>query len=357
MRYAAVVLLALLATSAFAQSDDFTFFPYSTGPSGGDEITITARGSVRFFAPLVFFGDVKSPHVTLVDATHIKAIAPAHAIGAVPLTVRDFGVDTLRTNLSFGYTHDLESILIPIALQPTGASQGTRWMSEIVVYNDSDVSVPIDPEVCFFIGAPFDCGQPARRVPPHSSLRVEPGSANADYPDMFLAPPVDQAGSLSYSVRLYEMSRDPDGAGTEIPVIRWNHLQATKIWLPSVTTSVRFRTTIRIYTSGGGVVLSVRDAVTGDVLAQREKLLNFPTDAPRFAVVTWNDILSSPEVRAHDRVRIEVQSAGAGWDLGQVWALLTLTDNDTQRVQIFTPQSASSSTSSSTAASLPRPPG
>jgi hypothetical protein len=357
MRYATVVFLTLLATSAFAQSDDFTFFPYSTGPAGGDEITITARGAVRFFAPLVFFGDVQSPHVTLVDATHTKAIAPAHAIGAVPLTVRDFGADTLRTHLNFAYTHDLEWILIPIALQPTGASQGTRWVSEIVVYNDSDDSIPIDEEVCFFIGAPFDCGRPARRVPPHSSLRVEPGSDNADYPEMSLFPPVDQAGRLSYSVRLYETSRDPDGAGIEIPVIRWGDVKATKIWLPFVTTSARFRSTIRIFTGGMDIVLRVRDAATGDVLAQREKLLNFPTDAPRFTVITWNDILSSPEVRAHDRVRIEVQSVGTAWEVAPVWALLTLTDNDTQHVEVFTPQSASSSPSSSAGASLPRPPG
>jgi len=331
MRFAAVVLLALLATSAFAQSTDFTFFPNYAAPTGGEEIAITARGSLRFFAPEVFFGDVKSPHVTLVDASHIKAVAPAHPVGVVSVTIVDLGI-LLRTSLGFAFTHELESILIPIALPPTGASQGTRWVSEIFVYNDSDDSVPVDPEVCFFINEPHACGGPVRRVPPHSSLRIEPAGYNATYPEMFLVPPADQAGRLSYSVRLYETSRDPDGAGTEIPVIRWNGVQQTKIWLPSVTTSARFRTTIRIFTSGSHVVLRAMDAATGDVLSQREVILDFPTDAPPFGTVTWNDLLSSPVVRAHDRVRIEVQSTGS------VWALLTLTDNDTQRVQIFTPQ-------------------
>jgi hypothetical protein len=37
-------------------------------------------------------------------------------------------------------------------------------------------------------------------------------------------------------------------------------------------------------------------------------------------------------VRSHEKVRIEVEAGSP------VWALLTLTDNESQRVQIFTPQ-------------------
>src|SRR5258706_3651196 len=333
MRLIPCILLTLLAATAAAQNDDFGFYPSSVPPEGGAEINIHANANtyLRFTAPQVFFGDVASPRVTLVDAYTVKAVAPAHAIGAVSVTVRDNGA-LLHSLSQFVFQPQLEEIIIPIALQPTDASFGTRWVSEISVFNDSDDVVPIDSELCYIFGTVVPCSKPPRRVPPHSSMAVEPSSSYAPQPMMWLLPPADHADRLHFTVRLHETSRDPDGPGTEIPVIRSRDFQKDQIWLPSIPTNSRFRSTLRVLTNGYSFIVRVKDNTTGELLLEQTIQRYFPTDGPTLGTVTLSDLLASAAVRAHANVRIEVDSQSP------VWAMLTLTDNESQRVQIFTPQ-------------------
>ncbi|MBV8543818.1 MAG: hypothetical protein JO088_03645 [Acidobacteria bacterium] len=149
---------------------------------------------------------------------------------------------------------------------------------------------------------------------------------------MTLRPPADHADRLHFTVRLREMSRDPDGPGTEIPVLRSRDFQQKKVWLSSIPTSSRFRSTLRVYTRWYSVTVRVKDNASGEVLKEWLIPHYFPTDVDTLGTVTLAGLLEAPEVRSHERVRIEVESASP------VWALLTLTDNESQRVQIFTPQ-------------------
>ena len=330
MRLIPCILLTLLATTAVAQNDDFGFSPSSAPPEGGAVIQIVANGS-PFTAPQVFFGDVASPHVTIVDSRTIKAVAPAHAIGIVFLTVRD-GVFLFHSSRQFVFEPVLEEIIIPIAFQPINASFGTRWVSEVSVYNDSDDAVSIDPDICYFIGHASPCSRPPRRVQPHSSMSIEPLSSYAPEPAIGLLPPADHADRLHFTVRLRETSRDPDGPGTEIPVIRSRDFQKNQVWLPSIPTNVRFRSTLRVITRWYMVTMRVKDDATGELLSEQTIQRFLPTDIDTLGTVTFNDPLAAAGVRAHAKVRIEVESQTP------VWAMLTLTDNETQRVQIFTPR-------------------
>ncbi|HXA16613.1 MAG TPA: IPT/TIG domain-containing protein [Thermoanaerobaculia bacterium] len=334
MRLIPGIFLALLATTALAQNDDFGFYPNFGPPEGGTEINIHASANtyLRFTAPQVFFGDVASPRVTLVDAYNVKAVAPPQPIGAVAVTVRDNGA-LLHSLSQFVFEPQLEEIIIPIALQPTDASFGTRWVSEISVYNDSDDVVPIDSELCSvaLVGI-VPCSKPPRRVQPHSSMSVEPLSAYASQPMMWLLPPADHADRLHFTVRLHETSRDPDGPGTEIPVIRSRDFQKTQVWLPSIPTSSRFRSTLRVLTEGYSVTVRMMDDTTGQLLSEQTVQRSFPTDGPSLGMVTFDNPLAAAVVGAHERVRIEAESQSP------VWAMVTLTDNESQRVQIFTPR-------------------
>ncbi len=331
MRFIVYLCSSLLAVAGGAANNDFTFHPNSAEPQGGAEIQIVANGFVRFTAPQVFFGGVPSPHVALVNAVTLTAVAPAHAIGIVAVTVRDNGV-LLSSAGEFVFAPVLEEILIPIAFQPTDAGHGTRWVSDISVYNESDDTVSIDPEICFWIGRPFDCSQGARRVLPHSSMRIEPGSQSAGNPAMLLRPPADHVERLHFNVRLRETSRDPDDPGTEIPVVRSSQFQRKHVWLPSIPVSSRLRSTLRVFTRGTNVVVLVRDDTTGELLKTLQTFRFLPTDNDPFGTLTFPGLLEAAEVAAHERVRIEVEAESP------VWALLTLTGNATQRLQIFTPQ-------------------
>ncbi|MEA2165589.1 MAG: hypothetical protein QOK37_3716 [Thermoanaerobaculia bacterium] len=330
MRTLLGILLTLWTSAVLGQTSDFYFYPNYGPLEGGTEIHIVANGFLRFTAPQVFFGDVPATRVTLDSANMITAVTPAHAIGLVSVTVRDNGAN-LTSLEQLAFAPVLEEILIPVALPPTGASYGTRWVSEISVYNDSDDSVPIDREICLAIGWFYDCSQSARRVPPHASMVIEPREHSTT---MLLHPPADRAAKLHFNVRLREASRDPDGPGTEIPVVRGHELQQTHVWLPSIPTSARFRTTLRAYTRAGAITILVRDDASGELLYTREIVRPpLPTDGDPFGTETLSDVLGPAAVRARTKVRIEVEAHGM-----PLWALLTLTDNETQRVQIFTPQ-------------------
>jgi hypothetical protein len=333
MRFLSCALLTLLATVAAGQPTNGNLFcsPNYSVPEGGAEITIQTNNFHRFKAPQVFFGGVPSPHVTVVDPDTVKAVTPAHAVGIVDVTMIDTDA-LLHSDFPFAFTPVLDQIIIPIAYQPIDANYGTRWASEISVFNDSDDTVPIDPELCNSIGLWFDCSKGARRVPPHSSMRVEPWSKYADYPALILRPPADHADRLHLTVRLHETSRDPDGPGTEIPVLRSRDFQQNKVWLTSIPTSTRFRSTLRVYTRWYAVTVRVRDNVTGELLKEWSIPRSYPTDSDPFGTVTIPGLLEAAEVRSHERVRIEVEAGSP------VWALLTVTDNESQRVQIFTPQ-------------------
>ena len=331
MRLISFAILTLFAATASAQTDDLYSSPNYSVPEGGVEVIIRSNQHHQFKTPQVFFGDVPSPRVTLVDPDTVKAVTPAHPRGLVALTVRDGDV-VLRVFGPFAFVPVLEEILIPVAFQPI-VTNGTRWVSEISVFNDSDQTVSVDREECSFISLWSDCSQGARRIPPRSSMRIEPRFTYADQPAMFLRPPANQADHLHFSVRLRETTRDPDGPGTEIPVVRSRDFQKTQVWLPSVPVSVRFRSTLRVYTRSYFVVVRVRDDATGDLLKEWSTPRLTPTDVDSFGTVTYPGLLEAPEVRSHERVRIEVEALGI-----PVWALLTLTDNESQRVQIFTPQ-------------------
>ena len=162
MRLISCALLTLLAATASGQTNDISCHPNYSVPEGGVEVTIRSNTHHQFKTPQVFFGGVASPRVTVVDPDTVKAIVPAHPRGLVVLTVLDGNV-SLRAFGPFAYVPLLEEILIPIAFQPI-ETNGTRWVSDIFVYNESDDTVSVDAEECNFIGLWSDCSQGARRV-------------------------------------------------------------------------------------------------------------------------------------------------------------------------------------------------
>ena len=331
LRIAVCVASAWLAVGAAAQND-FEFYPRWGIPQGGTEIQVFLTSPYgHFAAPQVFFDGVPSPRVTPVSSNTITAVTPPHAVGIVAITVVDNG-GTLRALGSFVFEPKLEPILIPIALKPIDAAYGTRWASTISVYNDSDESIPIEREICYFFGSPRVCSQPARRVAPHASLDIEPRSNWPAEPAMFVLTPADQADHLHFTVRLHELSRSPNGPGTQIPVVRERDFQRTQVWLTAVPNTLGYRSTLRVFSDSLDVTVRVRDEATGELLLERSNSRWIPTDTGTFGTATFTDLLTADSVRSHAKVRIEAQSSRP------VWALLTLTENDTQEVQIFTPQ-------------------
>lgn len=331
--------MLLLSTPIYAQSNDvFTFSPRAGSPAGGDVIEFTSmKVDWRCCGtPQVTFGGIASPQVTVVSGTVMRAVTPPHAEDVVEVAVR-LGTDTFKSSFGFGYIRPREELLIPIALDIPGA-HGARWMTDVWVYNDSDETINLFPEVCNFIGAIFPCQQ-KMLVAGHGALQLPIAARrNPDDPGFYLFPPTDVASRLHFSIRVHNVAQ-PDDIGFEVPVARTTDFRKGRLDILNVPVSDRFRSLIRIYDQMRSLVASVTvrayDMNGGAVLAQRQLTQFLPTDGPARATLLLHDFLSAPELRGHGPLRIEIEESDPNASL---WAMLTLTDNTNEHVTVLTSQ-------------------
>ncbi|MGZ7080447.1 MAG: IPT/TIG domain-containing protein, partial [Thermoanaerobaculia bacterium] len=197
----------MIATSAAAQ--DFYLEPPYGSPGGGDTIKFEAISPAidfRAALPEVLFAGI-SAVVTVIDSKTLTAVTPPHKEGAVEVQLRLDGT-TYTTPYKFGYIVPREPILIPLAIETPGA-YGTRWTTDIWVYNDAEEPVNLLPEVCFGFANPFPCGE-GLLVGSHGSIRIPPYVAYNDLSVYtFLYPPTAVRNRLHFSVRIRNAA-DPD---------------------------------------------------------------------------------------------------------------------------------------------------
>ena len=337
-------LLALffgISTTLVAQ-EAFYFDPNTGSPAGGDAIRVTANSpSIDFrcagcATPEVLFGGVASPRVTVSDTKTLSAVTPPHAEGVVHVELR-VGGSSYSTFYNFGYARRRDPLLIPVAIEVPGGF-GSRWTTDIWVYNDSDETTNLTLEVCGSLGAVFPCAD-RMIVAAHGALRIPPRTQSyGEYPEMILFPPTDVAGRLHFNVRVRDLAH-PDTIGIEIPVARASDFRRGRLELVNVPVNARLRSLLRIYdqmnTLYAGVTVRAFDLQTGDLLAQRKLEQLLPTDGPSRTTLLLHSFLEAPEMRGHDSLRLEIEEADANASL---WAMLTLTDNTTQQVTVLTSQ-------------------
>src|SRR5215831_8251022 len=116
-------------TSTASAADHYTYDAPPTvksvtptaGPSGGGN-TITINGTNFVAGASVSFGGVGSGSVTFVSATQLKAVAPAHAVGTVDVTVTTPG-GTSAVVAADHYTYDAKPTVSGIS-PPAGPTTG-----------------------------------------------------------------------------------------------------------------------------------------------------------------------------------------------------------------------------------------
>lgn len=337
MNIAACVLLA--ATTALASEEPFAFSPRSGSPAGGDAVTITANlPSIDFTTavPAVWFGEIASPRVTVLSAKTLTVTTPAHGEGVVTVKVSVAGA-SYESTWNFAFALPREPVLIPVAIETAGWL-GAQWTTEISVFNDTNEPINLMPEVCSFIGASFPCNNPLF-VGPHVSLRIPPRLARPGetYFERYLYPPDAVRDRLHFSVRVRNRA-DANDAGTEIPVVPLSRYRHERIVLSAIPVSDSHRALLRVYDrqriAGASIAMRVYDEETGSLLLRRDTGFRpFPTDNPAMFSSAYDDLLRDPAVRGHRAVRIEIEEFSA-----DLWAMLTLTDNETQRVTVITSQ-------------------
>jgi hypothetical protein len=180
---------------------------------------------------------------------------------------------------------------------------------------------------------------------------IAPVSPTGNLGGAFLFVDSQYASQLRYGLRVRDVSRDADGFGTEVPVVRARDFRDDGISLLGIPNQPNLRLTLRLYAldSAGGqvlvrifeqrkqVIVHESEQLAADTLvAERAVTLAVsgapnPVDRdnyPAYAQVTDLPMPSTP------LVRIDIVPVTSGL---RIWAFASATNNTTQQVTVISP--------------------
>lgn len=346
MRPHLVLPLLLASSSLFAQPLITGISPTEGPTSGGTEVTITGVGFAAetsggvSFGPEVYFGDLRARSETLVDSTTIIATTPAHVSGPVAVRVKKISGTSIATD-RFKYVGGdqvaVKRFLIPIFVPPIPGAYGSEFRSELWVSNPGPWVATLDG---LFEESGVICP-----LCPAKPLVVEPGTVVRPTPPrtvtggpfrprgLFIDVPSDPARVMAMNLRVYDTSRASTNFGTEIPIVPVSAFR-NQVDLLGVPTDPRFRLRLRVYGDMDGFV---------EVKFGNERLplslVSASTDPhdPSYAEVVLPQPLQ-PEGTPLNVTLVASPNILASPVLSNIWAFVTVTNNETQHITTITPQ-------------------
>ena len=239
-------------------------------------------------------------------------------------------------------------VLLPVYFeQPVAGAYGSIWNCRFAVHNSSSGHYTMqgcDPSAgsgCTLI-LPGDedlvpnetqTALPARYPKPENPVSGAVLYLGSD------AASANDVADLSFQLRVADLSRSATDAGTEIPVIRDSAFRTSTTEILDVPADPRFRIALRLFEMNldrADFVVRVFDAATGTSLDEREvTTFTGPQPLYRFhpGFVELADLTNGLAAATFIRVEIEPMTVGAAF-----WAYATVTNNDTQRITLATPQ-------------------
>jgi hypothetical protein len=339
-----VQILAILVLLAAVEPPVVTSIEPAQGTiQGGDTITITGRNfdqgpcdelhgcnyGVTFSLPHPS-GCCPSGTATIVTASDTQIIArtPAHATGLTDVTVhaRSGLTTTLRGGFHFG-REGFRRVLVPIAFSgEVPGAHGSRWVTEL----NGRVFYPGQLEVT---RTPFST--PRSLVEGPFRFTNLPAGNNRG---AFVYVP--EGDFLALNLRVRDVSREAENFGTEIPLVTSEETSTVNAFdLLDIPVGPKYRQTLRMYNFEGrratqfGVRILARDGRENLVFTHyempEEGLEEFP-QFPGYIEVNLADLLPAAYT---GRVDVSVSHTLGG----RVWAMVSVTNNDTQMVTMVTP--------------------
>ena len=269
-------------------------------------------------------------------------VVPPHAPGLIDVTVRLGDGTTLTLPNGFRYgdpdEHDYERVLFPINYRGAGAN-GSVWDTEIAVLNTTPVPLRVEP---LLAERPFSPGVP---VP----LPLLPAGGRGFLPSQnrdggaFLYVPRGAEQYLAYTAHIINATAGGHTRGAEVPVVRASDTSSV-IHLPYVPLEASSRATLRIYDFDAvpgrqvrGVARTENGAEIGFTATLRAQRISCPTTpclqpTPGFVAI---DLSNFQPFR--NAGTIDLTIFGTERD-ARLWAFISVTENETQNVMLYTPQ-------------------
>lgn len=323
--------------------------PFKVTPSSGPrgtEVIITGlplSECIGVCGPTrVFFGGVEATMKDVDLAGGFVVTVPQNATSG-DIRVQFGDGTSIRFDDAFRFGTDAadqwDRVLFPVNFTGRGA-HGSDWHSDIVIRNDSPVTVETRPLFWADPGSPI--------LPIAMPIRA---GGRGNFPEeardggAFLYVPRGLESSFSYASHAVDRSRSATDLGTEMPVVRVEDT-GRGIRFLELPVDARYRAKMRVYDFDGtnqhSVLVTIRKPGSNDVLAYRELALTgapvcagvdpcFP-DRPSFAYL---DLEQIPQLRGVEMVDVWLSARRGD---ARIWAFVSVTNNATQSVTLYTPQ-------------------
>lgn len=312
-------------------------------------VSATAPGEVQlpiceYFFPVpaslvVEIDGVAVPWQVDANACHLTVTLRPHAPGPVDVTVRA-GSSTYTAINAIHFVDPAgapepslyERVLVPILYDGPGA-YGSQWLTETQMFNASGREVRFLPDV----------SRPLTSLAPGAETSLSLFGQRPSGLVLF----VPRGEALHFGSIVRDVSRDAEDFGTEVPVARERDTDST-LYLPNVPFDSRYRLQLRIYDidgRSGGV--AVRGGRLGPAGTQKTDWVSLQIKGPceEGSVPTCNS--NQPAYVSIDLTEELALLAGSGrqpvwiepsFDSRRLWAFVTVTNNETQRVTVISPQ-------------------
>ena len=358
MRHAIyVLLLVTIALPIFAAptieftdpQEGFTFAP--------THVTIHGTG-FNEGAVEVLFGKVPAT-ILEASATHLRVLVTPEGLdvgsaheGAVDVKVRVAGHGEAVLHNAFyfsdraqGSREDYTQVLVPLTSLEIPGANGSRWTSELRVFNASSQLLRMPGPETFIAEFPID---PAVIVEPRTTEqaflnRGLPGSDGA-----FLYIPNALLEAPKFSLRVRDLSKNATSLGTDVPVVRESQAKGD-LTIIDVPIDPKYRGTLRIYGftdapmfAGVNVLPEDGDDLIQHIDVQLNGIIHIENDPmpPYPAYVALDPFTSVVRASGHERVRIEITNFNAivSPPPPKIWAFVSITNNETQQVTVVPAQ-------------------
>jgi hypothetical protein len=322
-------------------------------------LSCTAACTAANYCPLVDvdFGESRA-HVLSATPTQIVVQTLGGTTGLVPQTVdvkisANHQVTATRPN---GFTFDpyandwdgYVQFLVPLLARDVKGANGSIWTTELSAHNRATYDpIRLYGRWCSDL-LPTIC-DPLNTIEPEQTERLQlyPRTGGGD--GAFLWIPKFAGSEIIKQLRVRDVSREDHGWGTEVPIVNVNERYDSSQTLIDIPTDPRYRVMLRVYgrderpwsidvtiypASGGEAIDSFSTYLIGIDTANSVQLPLNP------GYVALDPITEAVRASGHERVRIVV-GASIGWDPPpptDVWAFVSLTNNETQQVTVITPQ-------------------
>ncbi|HYI08195.1 MAG TPA: hypothetical protein VEK57_03910 [Thermoanaerobaculia bacterium] len=291
----------------------------------------------------VKFGGIPGESVRYSGPGELLVRTPEHFDTIVDVSVSTPIGDNVTATKAFRFGRaadeaDYERVLFPVTFEGRGA-HGSDWTTNITVRNDSPLVVATEPLIWLN----------HHPSPPPAVRDAFPPGGRARFPELssqagrFFYIPRGLEPYFSFSSHILDQSRAGTNLGTEIPVVHEDDT-SNRIRLVDVPLDPDFRARLRIYDWDSlsrdvrvTVINVLEDKQHNFIVRLNAAVITCPTapclqPEPGYAAV---DLTAIPELAgaALGDVIIEAETGEA-----RLWAFVSVTNNETQHVTLYTPQ-------------------